>query len=124
MMFVFGVLNLSEQRGLGFKTVRDLPEVYNFPLPVAQWDAPYLSLVLSRKPEGIKEEGLTEKERKAFDYIRLNGDTPRKKIEEYLKLEKKTAERLLNSLIEKQKIVRKGVGSNTVYSASEDSREE
>ena len=124
MMFVFGVLNLSEQRGLGFKTVRDLPEVYNFPLPVAQWDAPYLSLVLSRKPEGIKEEGLTEKERKAFDYIRLNGDTPRKNIEEYLKLEKKTAERLLNSLIEKRKIVRKGVGSNTVYSASEDSREE
>lgn len=124
MMFVFGVLNLSEQRGLGFKTVRDLPDVYNFPLPVAKWEAPYLSFVLSRKPEGLKEDGLTEKERKALDFIRLNGDTPRKEIEEYLKLEKKTAERLMNSLLEKQRIVRKGVGSSTVYSVAEDSKEE
>ncbi len=124
MMFVFGVLDLSEQRGLGFKTVRDLPEVYGFPLPVAKWDAPYLSLVLSRKPEGVSEDELTEKERKALDYIRLNGETPRKKVEEHFKLEKKTAERLMKSLVEKKKIVRKGVGSAVVYSAVEGSVEE
>ena len=117
MMFVFGVLNLSEQRGLGFKTVRDLPEVYNFPLPVAKWETPYLSLVLSRKPEGLKEDDLTEKERKALDFIRLNGETPRKLVEEHLGLEKKTAERLMNSLLEKGKVEKKGVGRGTVYVA-------
>lgn len=123
MMFVFGVLNLSEQRGLGFKTVRDLPDVYSFPLPVAKWEAPYLSLLLSRKPEGIDEDGLTEKERKAHDFIRLNGETPRKKVEEHLKLEKKTAERLMRSLVEKKKIKRKGEGRGVVYVVVEDSKE-
>lgn len=115
-------MNLSEQRGLGFKTVRELPEVYNFPLPVAKWETPYLSFVLSRKSEGLKEDGLTEKERKAFDFIRLNGETPRKKIEEYLGLEKKTAERLMNSLLEKEKVEKKGVGRSTVYVAIEDKK--
>lgn len=122
MMFVFSVLNLSEQRGLGFKTVRDLPDVYNFPLPVAKWEAPYLSFVLSREPEGLKEDELTEKERKALDFIRLNGETPRKMVGELLGLEKKTAERLMNSLVGKGKVEKKGVGRGTVYVAVEDKK--
>jgi len=121
MMFVFGVLNLSEQRGLGFKTMRDLPYVYNFPLPVAKWEDPYLTLILSRKPEGVGED-LTEKERKALDFIRLYGETPRKKVEEYLKLETKTAERLMKSLVEKKEIERRGEGRGVVYVVTKDGK--
>ena len=123
MMFVFGVMNLSEQRGLGFKTMRDLPDVYNFPLPVAKWEDPYLSLILSRNSEGVNEDKLTEKERKALDFIRLNGETPRKKVEEYLNLEKKTAERLMKSLVEKKKIERRGEGRGTVYVVTKDRKD-
>ena len=54
--------------------------------------------------------------------VRKKYSLTRKKIEEHLGLEKKTAERLMNSLLEKEKVEKKGVGRSTVYVAIEDKK--
>ncbi|MBR6903499.1 MAG: hypothetical protein IKN32_01455, partial [Bacteroidales bacterium] len=46
IMFVFDALDLAEQRGLGFMTVRELPEKYSLPLPLVSYQEPYLVFTL------------------------------------------------------------------------------
>ena len=46
--FVFEKLGLSESRGLGFTTIRGLPNIYKLPLPVVSFDDPFLIFAFPR----------------------------------------------------------------------------
>jgi len=49
--YVFGKMELAEERGLGLKTMRESAEQAGLPLPKYSWENPYLVLTLYRSPE-------------------------------------------------------------------------
>jgi len=117
--FAFDKLGLSENRGLGFKTIRNLPMEYNLPLPTATFDSPYLVFSFPRAyGVGFGDESfkkLNSAEIKGFDFIRLNAPITRKAYEEHLGLSTKTAERHLAHFVELNLINRVGAGPSTTY---------
>ena len=50
-MFVFDAMNLAEQRGLVFVSVREFPEKYGLPLPLVSYEEHYLVITLPRNSE-------------------------------------------------------------------------
>ena len=119
--FVFERLRLSESRGLGFETIRNLPTEYNLPLPIATLDEVYLTFTFSRaygKRNGYsddQQDTLSRTEAKGYDYIRLNSPITRKMYEDYLNIAEITANRHIARFV-KLGLVRKiGSGPKTSY---------
>jgi len=118
--FVFEKLDLSEGRGLGFETIRNLPTLYNLPLPAATFDDPYLNFAFSRaygNGNGNNERlaTLSKTEAMGYDYIRLNSPVTRKMYEEHLLLAGKTARRHLAHFVKLNLIKKLGAGPSTSY---------
>ena len=117
--YAFEKLGLSENRGLGFKTIRSLPAEYGFPLPTIFYDEPYLTLIFPRT-YGIgdldkRSHALNAKEKRGLDYIRLNSPITRLAYEEHFELNTKMAERHLTHFVSLGLIERVGSGPNTSY---------
>lgn len=116
IIHVFDIMRLAEQRGLGFSTVRRLPDD-NIPLPLVAFEAPYIQLTLpfNRKVTGLFAE-LSEQEQKGLELIRMS-DTPVKRsdYEKHVHVEKKTAERQIKRLIDLNLIEKVGNGPSTTY---------
>jgi len=121
--YAFEKLRLSENRGLGFKTIRSLPSKHNLPLPTATYDDLYLSFAFSRaycvSTSDERLSKLNSNEVKGFDYIRLNSPITRKAYEEHFGLSTKTAERHLAHFVELSLIKRVGSGPKTSYEIME-----
>jgi ATP-dependent DNA helicase RecG len=117
--YAFEKLRLSENRGLGFKTIRNLPSQHNLPLPTVTYDEPYLTFTFSRAYGiGAGDERLSrlsKTEIKGFDYIRLNTPVTRKAYEDYIGTSQKTAARHLTHFIELNLVEKVGSGTKTVY---------
>lgn len=80
-MYVFDQLELVEQRGLGFSTIKGLPEKFNIPLPIVSYEEPYMVFTFPRSGDALKRiddtPGLSElnnEELKGLDWIRLEGE--------------------------------------------------
>lgn len=122
IMFVFDALDLAEQRGLGFMTVRELPEKYGLPLPLVSYEEPYLVFNLPRNAEAVRKVDVTlaeldEGELKMLNYFRLNeGEAIGKsEVAERLHITHRTAERELKHLVDLKYLERDGAGRSTVY---------
>jgi ATP-dependent DNA helicase RecG len=117
--YAFEKLGLSENRGLGFRTIRALPEEYGLPLPTVSFDNPYLIFSFSRSYGiGVNDKRLAElskAEAKGFDYIRLNTFITRKSYEENVGVSTKTAERHLTHFVKLGLVKRIGAGAKTSY---------
>ena len=122
IMFVFDTLNLAEQRGLGFMTVRELPEKYGLPLPLVTYEEPYLVITLPRNAKAVGKvdktfANLDEGEVKMLNFFRLNEDHTfgKSEVVEKMKIASRTAERELKCLVDFGYLERIGVGRSTVY---------
>lgn len=122
IMFVFDALDLAEQRGLGFMTVRELPEKYGLPLPLVSYEEPYLVFTLPRNAEAVKKVDntlaeLDESELKILNFFKVNDGKSFSKGEIVSKLGifARTAERELKHLFDLKLLDRDGVGRSTVY---------
>lgn len=122
IMYVFDQLELVEQRGLGFQTIKDLHTKYDLPLPLVTYDAPYMVLTFPRSRESLKKvspnKGLTnlnDEELKGFDFIKLKEKLTRKVYEEHFGFDKKKAERHFKVFVEYGLVVRKGSGPGSYY---------
>lgn len=121
IMFVFDALDLAEQRGLGFMTVRELPEKHNIPLPLVSYEEPYLVFTLPRNAAAaIKVDerlaGLNNQDVIALDYIKtLGGKVTKAQFAKQFGLIDRTAERRLKHLVELGKLKTEGVSRATVY---------
>ena len=122
IMFVFDALDLAEQRGLGFMTVRELPEKHNIPLPLVSYEEPYLVFTLPRNAAAVKKvdvalADLDEGEIRMLNFFKLNdGKTFGKgEVVEKLGIYPRTAERELKHLVDLGLLIREGVGRSTVY---------
>ena len=124
-MYVFDKMDLAEQRGLGFLTVRELPEKHHIPLPIVKYEEPYIVFTLPRNAKSAivfdeKLAGLGEQELAAYDFVKLSGGQVTKA--EYAKkfgLIDRTAERHLKHLTELGLVKVEGVGRSTVYKLNE-----
>ena len=53
-MYVFDQMELVEQRGLGFQTIKELPEKFGLPLPLVSYEEPYMVFTFPRSGEALK----------------------------------------------------------------------
>ena len=124
-MFVFDALDLAEQRGLGFMTVRELPEKHSIPLPLVSYEEPYLVFTLPRSAAAaIKVDerlaGLNDQDVIALDYRKtLGGKVTKSQFAKQFGLIDRTAERCLKHLVELGKLKTEGVSRATVYKITE-----
>ncbi len=115
IMFVFEAMDLAEQRGLGFDTVRRLRSDYNLPLPVVTYEDPYIVFTLPRNSKSSVVSEYTDGERQVLEILRLTGRKTRGEVEAMIPLGAKTISRIFNSLIEKGLVVKVGGGRSTSY---------
>lgn len=119
IMFVFEVMKLAEQRGLGFDTVRKLRQDYNLPIPLVTYEAPYIVFTLPRNNQASVVAEYTDGEQQVLEILRLTGRKTRGEIEKMISLGGKTVSRIFNSLIEKGLVVKVGGGRSTSYMLKE-----
>lgn len=119
IMFVFEAMDLAEQRGLGFDTVRRLRSDYNLPLPVVTYEDPYIVFTLPRNNQASVVAEYTDGEQQVLEILRLTGRKTRGEIEKMISLGGKTVSRIFNSLIEKGLVVKVGGGRSTSYMLKE-----
>ena len=121
---MFCQLELVEQRGLGFTTMKELPEKFDIPLPLVEYQEPYMVFTFPRSGESLKKispiktlKNLNDEELKGYDFVRLKGKLNRKEYEEHFGFEKKKAERHFKVFVEQNLVERKGSGPGTYYEA-------
>lgn len=107
IMFAFDQLELVEQRGLGFQTIKELPEKHNLPLPVVTYEKPYMVFKFPRSGEALRvvseQEGidsLTSDELKGYDWIRTQEEVATKDYAEEMGVTQRTASRHLAKMLE------------------------
>ncbi|ARV11723.1 hypothetical protein BTO09_04910 [Gilvibacter sp. SZ-19] len=102
IMYVFDQLELVEQRGLGFSTIKELPEKFDIPLPLVEYEEPYMIFTFPRSNEALKRiddtPGLSElndEEIKGLDWIRVEGEVSTRQYANHFDYGYKKAQRHL-----------------------------
>lgn len=102
IMYVFDQLELVEQRGLGFSTIKELPEKFDIPLPLVEYEEPYMVFTFPRNNEALKRiddtPGLSElndEEIKGLDWIRVESEVSTRQYANHFDYGYKKAQRHL-----------------------------
>ena len=105
IMYIFDQLELVEQRGLGFQTIKELPTKYNIPLPLVTWDAPYLIITFPRNTDALKRidntpglNELNDEEIKGYEWIKLKGEASAREYSKHFNFQYKKAQRQLSKM--------------------------
>ncbi len=120
IMYIFDQLDLVEQRGLGFQTIKDLPIKYNLPLPLVSYDAPYMVLTFPRSTEAVKKVSdkpnvskLNEAQLKGYEWLKSVGETSTREYSVHFGIGYKTAQRHLAAMKELSLIRDNGEDTNS-----------
>jgi ATP-dependent DNA helicase RecG len=107
IMYVFDQMKLVEYRGLGFQTIKELPEKYGLPLPVVTYDNPYMVFTFPRSSESQKNistqsgiSSLTDEELKGYDWIRSQTQVATKDYAIKMGYTQRTASRHLAKMLD------------------------
>ena len=124
IMYVFNQMKLAEQRGIGLRNMRQLPNV-GFPLPTFRLKAGMLEITFGRTKNyiatkaGLKNiESLSEEDKQVYLFIQKQGDVSRGDIVAEFGLNDKTAQRRLARLMEKHLLVMTGDRKGARYKAN------
>jgi ATP-dependent DNA helicase RecG len=124
IMFVFNKMGLAEQRGIGLRNMKQLPDK-GFPLPTFNLKTGMLEVTFGRTKEylaqrtGLKNlKQLTEEDKEAVLFIQKKGEASRAEFAAEFELNDKTAQRRLGSLVKRKLIAVRGKGKATVYVAA------
>jgi ATP-dependent DNA helicase RecG len=113
IMFVYNRMGLAEQRGIGLRNLKKLPE-YGFPLPVFNMRGSILEIVIARDssliPEliGVDAENLTQEDRNGLFFIQKNESVAVKDYATHFGLTDKTAQRRIAKLLKLRLIEKEG----------------
>jgi ATP-dependent DNA helicase RecG len=120
IMYVFDQMDLVEQRGLGFQTIKDLPTRHNLPLPLVSYENPYMVLtfprsmaaakIVSNKPNVTK---LNDAQLKGYEWLRTVGEVSTREYSAHFDIGYKTAQRHLSAMKELGLIRDNGEDSNS-----------
>ncbi|TYZ09314.1 hypothetical protein FY528_11255 [Hymenobacter lutimineralis] len=107
IMYAFDQLELVEHRGLGFQTIKELPEKFGLPLPVVSYDAPYMIMKFPRNAGAIHKVAngtelgkLNHKELAGYHWLATKGEASKKEYAEHFKIDDRTAQRHLSKMRE------------------------
>jgi ATP-dependent DNA helicase RecG len=122
VQYVFARMSLANERGLGMKTLRTLPEKFGLPLPKYSYQAPYVVLTLFRTREAATgaldkkvQESLNEAEQKGWQWLATKGKAKSSQYAKALNVEDRTARRHLNRFVELDLVKKTGSGPSTEY---------
>ena len=120
--YVFGRMELAEERGLGLRSMKRRAEAAGLPLPRYTWNDPYLVLTLYRGPESVTRTlsadvlaALNDDERAAWELAARTQDLSSSKLVQTLGFDERKARRILNKLLKLKLILRVGKGPTTRY---------
>lgn len=120
--YVFALLKLAEERGLGLKSLKQRTTSLGLPLPKFSWDEPYLTLTLfptaaSRRfalPEAVLSQ-LSEKELLGYEWIAAKGRVKSSDYSAQMGLDDRTGRRHLSRFVELGIARKSGSARSTEY---------
>jgi len=120
IMYVFDQLELVEQRGLGFSTIKELPEKFDIPLPMVSYEEPYMIFTFPRSGDALKRiddtPGLSElnnEELKGLYWIRAQREVNTRQYANHFDYGYKKAQRHLAKMKNLDLIVDNGEPSTS-----------
>ena len=120
--YVFARMKLAEERGLGMKTFRTIPEEHGFPLPKYAFDDPYLELTLYRNQEGAVSalapeaiKALNKDEREGWEFLASKITATKTEYAKHLGFDDRKAQRHLKKFVKLRLLRRVGAGPSTSY---------
>ena len=120
IMYVFDQMELVEQRGLGFETIKDLPSKYNLPLPIITYEDPYLVFSFPRTMQSMKnvssDEALNKlntEQLKGYEWLRSVEEASTREYSAHFNIGYKTAQRHLAKMKELNLIEDNGLETNS-----------
>lgn len=120
IMYVFDQLDLVEQRGLGFLTIKDLPQKYNLPLPIVSYEAPYMVLIFPRSIDAVKKVSdkpniskLNDSQLRGYEWLKTVGEASTREYSAHFDIGYKTAQRHLAAMKELSLISDNGEDANS-----------
>jgi ATP-dependent DNA helicase RecG len=120
IMYVFDQMELVEQRGLGFETIKDLPSKYNLPLPIISYEDPYLVFSFPRTIQSMKnvssDEALNKlntDQLKGYEWLRSVEEASTREYSAHFNIGYKTAQRHLAKMKELNLIEDNGLETNS-----------
>lgn len=120
--YVFARMDFAEERGLGMRTFRSLPEKYGLPLPKYAFEDPYLVLTLYRNPASATHAlplavlaSLNDDERAGWEFLASRTTTTKNEYAGRLRLDARKAQRQLKKFVELGLLRRVGRGPATTY---------
>lgn len=124
IMYVFNQMKLAEQRGIGLRNMKHLPDE-GFPLPTFRLKAGLIEITFGRtkdymaKKAGFKNlNQLTEVDKAALLFIQKKGEVSRSEFAAEFNLTDKTAQRRLGNLVDRNLVTVRGKAKATVYVAN------
>jgi len=107
IMYIFDQMKLVEHRGLGFQTIKSLPEKYGLPLPIVTFENPYMVFTFPRSNESLKDisvqngiSSLTEEELEGYNWIRSQKEVATRDYAIKMGYAQRTASRHLAKMLE------------------------
>lgn len=120
LMYIFDQMDLVEQRGLGFQTIKDLPTKHNLPLPLVSYEAPYMILTFPRSIEAVKKVSdnpnvakLNDAQLKGYEWLKSVEESSTREYSDHFKIGYKTAQRHLAVMRELRVIRDNGEDTNS-----------
>lgn len=105
IMYIFDQMNLVEQRGLGFQTIKELPEKHDLPLPLVSYEAPYMIFTFPRSIKAIKKisdnpkiSKLTEPQLRGYEWLKSVRQASTREYSAHFDIGYKTAQRHLAAM--------------------------
>lgn len=115
IIYAFDKFDLAEQRGLGFKTVRALPETNGIPLPKVSYEEPYLKITMPFAYSENTRNDIDASLEKGVDFAKTHSIFSKSDYADGLSLSARTAERQLQQMTQMAIIEKVGSGPNTKY---------
>jgi len=122
LMAVFNAMNYVEERGIGMREMKSLPEEHNLPRPAITWQDPYINIAFPRTHQYIETivgteiyRQLNEEERIGLVYIQERGQVSKSEYAEHFGFNDKKAQRHLARFVELKLIKQVGKGPATKY---------
>jgi ATP-dependent DNA helicase RecG len=120
--YVFGKMEMAEERGMGIKSLKNRAQESRLPLPRYAWEDPYLVLTIFRNQEASSRalppralELLTVSERKGWQWLTTVGRATSSQYASAVPVPGRTARRHLNRFLELELVRKKGSGPSTEY---------
>jgi ATP-dependent DNA helicase RecG len=118
--YIFNLLGLAEERGLGLSSLKKRAEELRLPQPCFTFEAPYLTLTLYRNSEAqLSAQNLTEdlnkSQRSGWAWVSSRSTTSSSEYEKEMGVSNRTALNHLSKFESLGLVKRRGSGNTTVY---------